>query len=120
MEPLTDEQIIVLKSALLDLQEELTTTLGRSASAAQPVTLDQQAVGRVSRIDAIQQQQMVEANRRRIKIRLQQIKVALAAINNEEYGYCRRCEEDIGFGRLHAKPESAICVDCQGEIEARA
>ena len=54
----------------MDMRSQFEATLMRSASAAQPVELDQQAIGRVSRIDAIQQQKMVEANRARLKIRL--------------------------------------------------
>ena len=119
MDELTPDEIAELRDALLTLKSELETTMRRSTEAAKPVTLDQQAVGRVSRIDAIQQQKMVEANRHRQMLRLSQVKQALEAIVNGEYGECRRCEEPIGFRRLQARPESPICLDCQNSLEAR-
>ncbi len=119
MDDLTPEQLATLREALLTLKSELETTIKRSTEAAKPVTLDQQAIGRVSRIDAIQQQKMVEANRHRQKLRLSQVKQALDAMTQEEYGECRRCEEPIGFARLQARPESPICLACQNTLEAR-
>ncbi len=119
MDELSEEQIAQLEAALRALQEELETTIELSKDAAKPVTLDQQAIGRVSRIDAIQQQKMVEANRRRQRLRLSQTKQALEAMESGEYGYCRRCDETIAFARLMAKPESAICMSCKSALETR-
>ena len=119
MTELNEDILATLRTSLGALKAEIEATLSRSQEAAQPVQLDQQAIGRVSRIDAIQQQKMVEANRARQKIRLSQVKAALNAIDEDDYGYCRRCEEEIELRRLMAKPESAICLDCQTAIEAR-
>jgi DnaK suppressor protein len=119
MDDLTEDQLAELKAALESLKAELETTIMRSAEAAKPVTLDQQAIGRVSRIDAIQQQKMVEANRHRQKRRLSQTKQALDALEAGEFGDCRRCDEMIALARLMAKPESPICLDCQSALEAR-
>ncbi len=117
MEELTPEQLADLKTDLLDLQNSLQTTLETSVEAAKPVQLDQQAMGRVSRIDAIQQQKMVQANRQRARLRLNQVQAALRAIEEEEYGLCRLCDEPIRYGRLKARPEAAICLDCQARRE---
>ena len=119
MSALDEDTLDCLRQKLAHLKDEIEATLSRSKKAAQPVELDQQAIGRVSRIDAIQQQKMVEANRSRLKIRLNQVKAALTAIHEDDYGYCRRCEENIQLRRLMAKPESAICLSCQASIEAR-
>ena len=119
MDELTEEQLEVLRGSLRSLQTELETTLQRSKEAAKPVVLDQQSVGRLSRIDAIQQQKMVEANRRRQTIRLSQTKAAMGAMDDGTYGDCRRCEEPIGWPRLNAKPESTICLHCQQTLESK-
>ena len=119
MDDLTQDQLEGLRAKLSALREELETTLARSKDASRPVTLDQQAVGRISRIDAIQQQKMVEANRHRQSIRLGQVKAALKAMDCDEFGLCLRCEEPISWGRLQAKPESTICLECQRALEAR-
>lgn len=110
---LTDQQVSTLRTALEELARELETTIARGKSGAKPVTLDQSAVGRVSRVDALQQQQMTAANQRSAELRRDQVKAALRAMEEGEYGYCRKCDEPIGFKRLFAKPESPFCVRCQ-------
>ena len=81
--------------------------------------LDQSAVGRVSRIDAIQVQQMAKAGLRALELRLDQTAQALRHSDRNDYGYCRACDESIGYRRLKAKPESPMCVNCQGASEKR-
>ncbi len=117
MEDLTESQRESLRQRLVATAESLRRELVSTESSAEPPELDQAAVGRVSRIDAIQQQQMVQAQRRRAELRLKQIAVALAAFEDDTYGECRKCGEPIGFGRLHARPESPCCVPCMRELE---
>ena len=119
MSELTATQIQEQTAALRRLEIELDTVLRQSKEAAQPVVLDQQSVGRLSRIDAIQQQKMVEANRRRQNLRLKKVRAALSAIETEEYGLCLRCEELIGWRRLQAQPECTVCLECQSHLEIR-
>ena len=118
MDLLTDERIEELESDLNALVAELEASLVASKEVAQPVDLDQ-PIGRVSRIDAIQQQKMVSANRRNAELRIQMAHAALSAIRNGDYGECKRCEEEIGFGRLKARPEAPLCVQCQRAVESR-
>ena len=119
MDELTTEQCRELKVALSQLRLDLKVAMSQSADAAKPVTLDQQSIGRVSRVDAIQQQKMAEANRRRQRLRLSHVKQALEALDRDEYGECRRCQEPIGYARLKARPETAICMACQTALEGR-
>jgi DnaK suppressor protein len=110
---LTSEQTNELLKDLEDLARELQQSLEGSAQAARPVELDQPAVGRVSRIDAIQQQKMLEANRQAQKARLGLVRAALLRCEEDEYGDCRGCGESIGHKRLKARPESVFCIACQ-------
>jgi DnaK suppressor protein len=81
------------------------------ASAA-TVVLDQSSVGRLSRMDAMQGQQMaLEAERRR-KEKLVQIKSALNRIERGTFGDCLVCEEEIAIGRLTVNPAVTRCVNC--------
>ena len=116
---LTDPQLSELEADLKALEVSLNETLIQSKDAAQPVTLDQQSVGRLSRMDAIQQQSMAKANRATYQLRLQQAQQAIRHIAEEDYGYCRRCDEAIGYRRLKAKPETPFCVTCQSASEGR-
>ena len=70
-------------------------------------------MGRLSRMDAMQQQAMAKATRDKSKLRLAQCKRALSAFDRDEYELCRKCEEPIGYRRLAAKPEAPFCVTCQ-------
>jgi len=108
-----------LHRALVILKEEFEALLGSAGEQAKPVDLDA-PMGRLSRMDAMQQQSMAKANRETAKRRLQQIEAALLRFANDDYGECRECEEPIGFARLKASPESLFCRNCQEQREDRA
>lgn len=116
MDELTSAQEQELHGDMLQLRCELEQLLSDSKQSSQAVDLDQ-PIGRLSRMDALQQQAMAKANRAANQRRLQLIESALQAIKQQRYGECRRCEEPIGFPRLKARPESPFCLDCQGQIE---
>jgi len=115
---LTGDQIEELRKALQKLRNDLEQLLRSTRESTQPVDLDE-PIGRLTRMDAIQQQKVAAANRRTHDIRLQQVKQALAAMGSDRYGLCRRCEDPIGYPRLEARPESPYCLDCQGEIDRK-
>ncbi len=116
---LDQTQIDSMRVRLEQQRDELETLLQSGASAAAPVALDQQAVGRVSRIDAIQQQQMALASREQASRSLRRIDAALKRISEGEYGFCLDCGEPIAFGRLEVQPFATLCVDCQQASEGR-
>ncbi|MGD9653383.1 MAG: TraR/DksA family transcriptional regulator [Candidatus Dadabacteria bacterium] len=92
-------------------KQEITDWNKSSKSSTRPVSLDE-SIGRVSRIDAIQNQQMaLAAERRRIQ-ELQRIEAALKRIDLGDYGYCMVCEEEISEKRLELDPAYSICVEC--------
>ncbi len=111
--PLSPTELDALREALETLIEELATALVRTIESARPVELDQPAIGRVSRIDAIAQQKMTEANRRAQQSRHQLARAALHRFDEDEYGDCMACGDEIGFARLSARPESLYCIGCQ-------
>ncbi|MEO1198295.1 MAG: TraR/DksA family transcriptional regulator [Pseudomonadota bacterium] len=77
-----------------------------------PVALDQQSVGRLSRMDALQRQAMSEAQERRRATELQRIDVALRRIRDGDYGYCDQCGAAIAEGRLEIDPAATLCITC--------
>lgn len=99
-----------------DTLAEERTTLERSSAATSgnrnPVTLDQQSVGRLSRMDALQVQAMAQAEEVRRQQRLRLIDAALRRIDEGEYGYCVACGDDIAPGRLASDPAVPRCVEC--------
>lgn len=113
MEELSESQINELQQALLDLKESLQSQLDHSNEATATVTLDQTLVGRVSRMDAMQQQSVALSTREVTTLKMKRVAVALRAIESGDYGFCRRCDEPIGHSRLQAQPEAALCIVCQ-------
>ena len=103
---------------LNDRRNELEELSRISREARNTVELDQQSVGRLSRMDAMQQQELVKANRRQHELRLKQVVAALQRIEDGGFGECRRCEEPIAASRIEARPEAPFCLDCQEEIDA--
>ncbi|MCL6268619.1 TraR/DksA C4-type zinc finger protein [Sansalvadorimonas sp. 2012CJ34-2] len=117
MDELTPEECHELKADLEQLKIQLQQQLEQAIQSSQVVSLDQQAVGRVSRIDAIQQQSMAVAGKQQCEIRLRQVLRALSSFDDEEYGYCRSCDEPIGYKRLKVRPETPLCLSCQANAE---
>ncbi len=118
MDELTPEQTDELLTDLRRLQADLEAQLANASDRTDTVDLDQ-PIGRLSRMDAMQQQEMAKEQQRRNKLKLSQIKQALVAAEGDEYGLCRACEEPIAFRRLKASPETPFCLACRAEIERR-
>lgn len=100
------------RQRLLRLRAELEATEETSRDAAQIVELDQAGIGRVSRMDAMQTQQMALESERRRQLQLQRIESALRRIADGSYGRCTACNEDIHPLRLQADPTFLRCVRC--------
>jgi DnaK suppressor protein len=103
---------------LVALRDELARVLDESRDAAKPVDLDE-PIGRISRIDAIQQQKMARAIRDGLALRAKQVRAALERFESGAYGTCASCEENVGYARLKARPETPFCIACQARHERR-
>ena len=102
-----------LRSQLEALEADLRSALTSGQGATRTVELDQSSVGRLSRMDALQQQAMAKATQENLRVRLAQCVSALEAFAAGRYGLCRNCEEPIGYRRLSVYPETPFCLECQ-------
>jgi len=118
VEELTAAQLDELRRDLEALETELSAQLTLGSDAASTVNLDE-PIGRLSRIDALAQQQVARAGQQAAKRRLEQVRAALRRIADGDYGYCARTDEPIGFRRLKARPETTLSLAGQAEAEAR-
>ena len=100
------------RQQLLQIRAELEQIEQESKDGGDTVELDQTKVGRLSRMDAMQQQQMALESERRRKLQLQKIEASLKRIQNDDYGYCFVCGEDIAIKRLQADPTHTKCINC--------
>lgn len=91
---------------------ELETLREISEQSRSAVELDQTSVGRVSRIDAIQSQQMALANERQRQAEHAMIEAALQRLEGGEYGACVICGEAIAARRLELNPAVPTCIAC--------
>jgi DnaK suppressor protein len=113
--PMSDRPDIDLDDVRRRLEAERAGLMQMSEEGAddrQPVELDQQSVGRLSRMDAMQVQAMAQALDGRRRGRLQQIAAALKRLDEGEYGYCVACGEPIPAKRLAIDLTAARCVAC--------
>lgn len=85
-------------------------TLGQAGQAT--VELDQQAVGRLSRMDALQNQAMARAGQARRGTERTRLHAALARMAAGAYGHCEDCGEQIAPGRLRLDPAATRCISC--------
>lgn len=99
-------EIVLQKLAELEEQDRL----GRDGQAV--VELDQQAVGRLSRMDALQSQAMAKATQAQRDIQIKALKTALQRLDEDDYGYCQDCGEDIPHARLALNPAVQKCISC--------
>ncbi len=104
------------------LAQELEALADQSVAAKEaraPVELDPQSVGRLSRMDAIQVQAMAQETERRRQARMTGLRAALRRIEDDEYGVCLACGEEIAAKRLEFDPATATCIDCAGRGSGR-
>jgi RNA polymerase-binding transcription factor len=98
----------LIHQRLADLKAE--NKLGKDGQSV--VELDQQAVGRLSRMDALQNQAMAVAQQNRRDIQTRRLNAALTRLAEGEYGYCEDCGEDIAPKRLELDPAASKCISC--------
>lgn len=104
---MTEQEI---RKTLLAKKQEVTDLLNSNAEDAAPVELDQSQQGRLSRMDAIQQQAMAAETQRRRQRDVHLLDAALKRLDEGEYGYCVNCGEAIGTERLALDPATPFCI----------
>ncbi|WP_223032230.1 MULTISPECIES: TraR/DksA family transcriptional regulator [Hanstruepera] len=70
------------------------------------------AIGRVSRMDAINNRSVNEASLRQAETKLTNLKRALSKVEDDDFGICLKCQNPIPVGRILIRPESFLCVNC--------
>jgi len=100
------------KKRLLAMRDEVEALSEVTQGERRPVELDQTTVGRLSRMDALQNQAMqLEAERRR-NVEIKRVDAALQRIDEGEFGYCVSCGIHIEPKRLENDPTTPTCFDC--------
>jgi DnaK suppressor protein len=104
--------IAYFRQRLLKQRDEILSLQVARDASADTVKLDQTTVGRLSRMDALQQQAMAQDSQRRAENSLQRIAAALRRCDDGSYGYCLQCDEPIDPKRLELDSATTLCIVC--------
>ena len=108
---MNEEQKSELRDLINNEIEELKLMIERVKETVRPIAPDD-AIGRLTRMEAINAKSVSEANLRSSQIRLGKLEFALNKLDDPKFGICTGCDEPIPIGRLMVMPESRMCVKC--------
>lgn len=100
-----------LKQRIKSEIESTTSKVDELKELTKPIAPDA-AIGRVSRMDAINNKSVNEAALRQAEYKLQKLHMALEKVDQKGFGKCNRCGNDIQEGRLMLMPENTLCIRC--------
>ena len=105
-----------LEQHIRDRLEAVIGDIAAFRASSAPVAPDN-AIGRLTRMEAINSQSINEAALRKALATRSLLEKALLGIDTDDFGLCRACEEPIGVARLMAMPEAILCVACASKHE---
>ncbi|MCG8598867.1 MAG: TraR/DksA C4-type zinc finger protein [Verrucomicrobiales bacterium] len=108
---LSADQLIDLEEIIMEELEKVRSESEESGEEREAIAPDV-AIGRLSRLDAMQMQEVAKEAERRREERISLLEFALEQLDEGTYGRCTRCGEDIDFERLKVTPEATICAQC--------
>jgi DnaK suppressor protein len=92
-------------------KDNLLTNIQSLEEGSKPVAPDE-AIGRLTRMDAINAKSINEANLNSARVKLAKLERALSKLDDPDFGTCAICEEPIPVGRIMLMPETTVCVKC--------
>ncbi len=108
---MTEKEILILRSKIQESIEATESEIGELIELTKPIS-PSDAIGRISRMDAINNKTINEAALRKAKEKMKKLRFALERSHEDDFGICARCKNDIPTGRLMLMPESNRCVHC--------
>jgi DnaK suppressor protein len=115
---LDSSAVAAYRSILEQRLREVEEALGLAAEGAAPVALDQARVGRLARIDALQQQALAAGRRDALLTERRRLTAATERIRAGHFGICCRCDSEIDDARLRADPATPFCLACLAELKS--
>ena len=108
---MSPENKLALKEKIIELIEKYEADIKETEKMTQPIS-PENSIGRVSRMDAINNKSVMEASLRNKISKRNKLKLALAKIDFPGFGSCANCKNEINPARLMYMPESTLCVKC--------
>lgn len=104
-----EQLLLIIRSKI----EIIKVSISELEELIKPIPLDA-SIGRISRMDAINNKTINESSMREKKKILQRLEKALENSNSKDFGLCTKCGNEIPFGRLEYIPHTTRCVSCVG------
>lgn len=111
---MTKEEKVQLKAAMEEKKEQLINQIEDLKIETKPLGLDS-AVGRLSRMDYINNKSISEAGLRKAEENLRALERWLAIFDTDQFARCTRCGNEININRLLLMPASTRCINCAGK-----
>jgi DnaK suppressor protein len=106
------------KQELKDVKEKVVQEIDKTEKSiedyrdmSRPIS-PENAIGRVSRMDAINNKSVTEAALRQAELKLINLHNVLSSSDGEDFGLCLKCQKPIPIGRILLMPQSRYCVNC--------
>lgn len=107
-----NRKYIELEEMILKELSALEDSLDSIKNTSKVVELDQQLIGRLSRMDSIQDKEMTKANIVRSIQKKSQLIEALKRLKEKDFGFCIDCGEEIDIRRIRINPAVRKCFSC--------
>ncbi len=108
---MNQEEKKAFRQKILATLKQVRSDIEKLVELTKPIP-PENAIGRVSRMDAINNKSVNEANLRRARMKLTRLEAALQKLDMPKFGICTRCSKPIQAARLMYMPESTCCVRC--------
>jgi DnaK suppressor protein len=103
--------VVNIKQTILDELSKTKESIDKYKELVKPIAPDV-AIGRISRMDAINNKSVMEASLRQAEQKLKDLEMVLSKVGSKEFGICIKCKQPIPIGRILIRPESLHCVNC--------
>lgn len=100
-----------IKANVLEEIEKTKNSITDYKEITKPIS-PENAIGRISRMDAINNKSVAEAALRQSEGKLKNLLSVLDSIDDTEFGLCMKCQKPIPLGRILLMPQSRYCVNC--------
>lgn len=100
-----------IKSKVLEEISKTSKNIEDYKEITKPIS-PENAIGRISRMDAINNKSVAEAALRQAESKLKNLHIVLESINDKDFGMCMKCQKPIPVGRILLMPQSRYCVNC--------
>ena len=108
---MTAEETQQFYQKLLKEKEKIQQKIADMETDVEPIS-PENSIGRISRMDAINNKGVAEYGMRQAKQRLSGLSVWLTKYDTEAFGKCVDCQNEIQFKRLMFMPYSLKCMRC--------